>query len=294
MTLCAIAPGKLLLSGAYVVLGDAPAIVCAVNRHARASSGDGPMTAEVREALEQPCAIDVSELESSGQKLGLGSSAAALVAALALRADEQGEDVSTAEVRDRIFERARVVHARVQGGGSGVDVAASTYGGVLRFQRGKSRPVSLPPGVSITAFFSGTSVRTSALRERVAALAERDPERYVARMGVLAAVSVAASDAIEAADGPLFVSAIGAHLGALKSLGEAVDAPIVPAAFAELAGVAPDEGAAFIPSGAGGGDVGVFVGMASPSASFMKHAERHSMTHIPLDIDSRGVRIERR
>ena len=46
-----------------------------------------------------------------------------------------------------------------------------------------------------------------------------------------------------------------------------------------------------MPAGAGGGDVGVFVGTKGPSTSFME-AARTSMKHISLELDSRGVRLE--
>jgi len=287
----ACAPGKLLLSGAYAVLGGAPAIVCAVDRHAYATRGDGPTTREVSE-LGEPVAVDVRELQSpGGDKLGLGSSAAALVAAIALMAAERGDDVEDATVRATIFERARAVHARVQGGGSGVDVAASTYGGVLHFEGGRVRSVALPANVRLEAVFSGASARTSVLRERVDALAAHDAARYVERISALAACAVTAAAAIDRGDGALFVSAVAGHLGALEALGSAADAPIVLPPFAELGRRAVGLGGAFIPSGAGGGDLGVWVGTTEPPASFKKEAERLAMTHVPLHIDSRGVHL---
>ncbi len=287
------APGKLLLSGAYAVLDGTPAIVCAVDRYAHAFEGIaiGEAPAEVR-ALERPCAIDVRELAQGGMKLGLGSSAAALVAAMALRAAERGEDPTSVSVRRTIFVGAREVHARVQGGGSGVDVAASTFGGVLRYvSDALAEPVELPPEIRIVAFFSGTSARTSELRGRVEALRDRDPSTYRARMTLLAEIAGAASRAVQERDATRFVAAIGDSLAALVALGSAADAPIVLPAFAELGATAAVERAAFIPSGAGGGDIGVFVGTATPSASFMRHAERVGMIHVPLGIDSRGVHV---
>ena len=289
----ACAPGKLLLSGAYAVLEGSPAIVCAVARHAYAFDASSGMktTAEVSEALARPCSVDVTELQEQGQKLGLGSSAAALVAALALRASERGQDVGSLPTRRAIFERAREVHASVQNGGSGVDVAASTFGGTLHYVRGVARPVPLPEGLHDTAFFSGASARTSTLRERVSRFAEAKPALYVERMRALAGAAQTAASALEAGDAKLFVSAVAGHLAPLGALGTAADAPIVPPAFAELARAAQGDGAAFIPSGAGGGDVGVFVGMTAPSPSFKKRALALSMKHLPLAVDSVGVRV---
>ena len=81
------APGKVVISGAYAVLEGAPAIVASVDRYALADTAlsSNFVTEEVREALGDGPApwIDASALREGGRKLGLGSSAAILVASLA-------------------------------------------------------------------------------------------------------------------------------------------------------------------------------------------------------------------
>src|SRR5215472_10009477 len=135
----AMAPGKLLLTGAYAVLEGAPAIVTAVDRYAVADANqtDEKPPLEVRAAFgeDHPAPrADVRALrDETGRKLGLGSSAAALVASLGARALARGEDLRSPIVRALIFRAARAAHARAQGGGSGVDVAASVHGGMLRY-----------------------------------------------------------------------------------------------------------------------------------------------------------------
>jgi phosphomevalonate kinase len=110
-------------------------------------------------------------------------------------------------------------------------------------------------------------------------------------MDALAEIARAASRAVEEKDANKLVAAIGESLGALTALASAADAPIVPDAFAALGVAARSEQAAFVPSGAGGGDIGVFVGTAPPSASFTGEAKRLGMTRVPLAIESRGVRL---
>ncbi len=287
------APGKLVITGAYVVLEGAPAIVCAVDRYAYAEDRNGETTREVSAALDPAPAIDSSALEDAGQKLGLGSSAAALVAALGLRRAQAGDDLDQDHVRRQIFERAREVHARVQNGGSGVDVAASTFGGVLHYTLGSVEPVKLPRGVTVTAFFSGTSARTSALRERVDALKARDPNEHGARMSLLREIAIGAHRAARSNDAVTFVAAVASTGEGLTALGIAADAPIVPPAFVDLGARAKSEGAAFIPSGAGGGDVGIFVG-PTPSASFTDAARAAGMTLLTLAVESRGVHVAKK
>jgi phosphomevalonate kinase len=276
-----IAPGKLVLTGAYAVLEGAPAIVAAVDRYAIAEVGAPPQPVDVR-ALH----------DAQGRKLGLGSSAASMVAALGARALAGGEDPRRPTVRTEIFREARAAHAREQGGGSGVDVAAAVYGGTLRYvlagTGAKVQPVELPDGVELRAFWSGTSARTSDLLARTNALRARDP-----KAGVFTALrerAMRAADALEAGEAQAFVDAASDFGRSLAKLGEAADAPIVPPAFADLAADARSERAAFLPSGAGGGDVAVWLGVAPPPASFVRRAETLGLVALDLALDRGGVR----
>jgi phosphomevalonate kinase len=296
-----IAPGKLVLTGAYAVLEGAPAIVAAVDRYAVADT-------------ELPGKIDVGALQDdAGRKLGLGSSAASIVASFGARALAHGDDPRHAAVRSEIFRSARDAHQRQQGGGSGVDVAASVHGGVLRYTvlRGLSRSpesgaiaaqgsgragrfetsihaVDMPPGLVLAAFWSGTSARTSELLARVDALRARGGADAV--FTALRAVAEEAADAI--VDARCFVKRAAGFGRALAALGDAADAPIVPPAFAELAALAEREGAAFFPSGAGGGDVAVWLGLQAPSSAFVARATALELSPLTLAIDHGGVRPE--
>jgi phosphomevalonate kinase len=281
-----IAPGKLVLTGAYAVLEGAPAIVVAIDRYAAVDT-------------LAPTKIDTRSLyDASGQKLGLGSSAASMVASFGARALARGDDPRHAAVRSEIFRAVRDAHRREQGGGSGVDVAASVYGGALRYQirRGtaataseaKIRQVDLPSRLVLSAFWSGTSARTSDLLSRVDALRARGGAGAV--FTALRNVADEAADAIR--DAELFVKCAAAFGRALAALGDAADAPIVPPAFAELAAEAEREGAAFYPSGAGGGDVAVWLGIEPPSPGFLARASSLGLTPLLLAVDHGGVRPE--
>jgi phosphomevalonate kinase len=285
-----MAPGKLVLTGAYAVLDGAPAIVAAIDRYAVAevlpeAPGETPLPqADVR-ALH----------DETGRKLGLGSSAAAVVASLGAQALTRGSDPRSASVRERIFRAARGDHARIHGGGSGIDVAASVYGGVSRYAIDANgdatvRALDLPPQIHLAAYDSGSSARTSDLLARFDRLRHRTgASRVVTTLGDLAAQ---ASSAAEASDGPSFVRLAREFGSALAALGHALDTPIVPPRFAELASLAEREDAAFLPSGAGGGDVAVWLGLGPPSTAFALRAEGLSMRLLALGIDRGGLRPE--
>jgi phosphomevalonate kinase len=275
-----IAPGKLVLTGAYAVLEGAPAIVVAVDRYAVAD-------------VAAPDDIDVRALhDDAGRKLGLGSSAASMVASQGARAVLRGEDPLDPLVRANLFRGVREAHAHAQKGGSGVDVAAAVHGGAIRYATdGKDahvRSVELPPGVVLRAFWSGTSARTSDLRARVDALRASSP-LALASLRMIAAV---AASAVDAGDARGFILAARDYGRGLDVLGHAADAPIVLPAFAQLAALARDEDdAAFLPSGAGGGDVAVWLALTPPSAAFVDAAGSLGMRPLPLAVDRAGVRV---
>jgi phosphomevalonate kinase len=294
-----VAPGKMVLTGAYAVLEGAPAIVVAVDRYAKADPSrvaESP-SAEVLDALgESPApSCDASALYHEGSKLGLGSSAAVLVASLGADAAKRGLDPSDPDVRSRIFRRARESHARVQGGGSGVDVAASTYGGVLRYTLHANRPwileSKLPEGLVIAGFFSGKSAKTSELLALVAELKERDPDGHQRVFANLGYAAELAAKLMENGSIAEFVGAVRVFLDALDELGEMAEAPIVPLSFKRLAIIATEEGGVFLPSGAGGGDVGVFLGAAQPSENFTERAKVLGMQPLAIGIDRHGLRV---
>lgn len=102
----------------------------------------------------------------TGQKLGLGSSAAAAVLATALLRCAAGLETweSPRGLRETT---AMAIHAhrRSQGGrGSGYDVTCSAAGGVIRFTGGETpqgTPVMVPEGIHLATMGGGAPVRSS-------------------------------------------------------------------------------------------------------------------------------------
>jgi phosphomevalonate kinase len=296
------APGKLLLSGAYAVLEGSPALVMAIDRYVVADDARrGSPSPEIAAAMpaEEAPYVDASALFNGDKKLGLGSSAAGVVAALGVVAASRGEDLGNAATRKSLFEKARAAHARAQSGGSGVDIAASVYGGVLRYELGgpsgfRASHVELPKDLLLETYWSGECVRTSDMRARVDALKSRDPATHYARMRDLFAAARGFCDAVEAGDAHAFVRAAAASERALSALGRDSDAPIVPQYARDLARTAEEEGAAFCPSGAGGGDIFVRFAVAPASARFTASARAARLDLLTLGPDAHGVRLEGR
>jgi phosphomevalonate kinase len=307
------APGKIVLSGAYSVLEGAPALVAAVDRYVAADSARPAelLTREVAAAQSDGAAgpapwFDASALrqtapDGSSRKLGLGSSAAILVASLgAMWAGRYGDEAS---LRAAAFPVALSAHRRAQGGGSGIDVAASVHGGVLRciLQPAQDQPAApltaaplelaphpLPPGVHIEVFASPIAADTPDLITRIRAFAARDPSRS---RTLMEAAGDGARRAVQARDAAGLIAAIRSQIEALGELGRCAHAPIVTEADAALGEAAAIEGAAFGPSGAGGGDISIFVGAAPASTALRELAGARGLQPLDLRLGARGLHL---
>ncbi|APR77754.1 Phosphomevalonate kinase [Minicystis rosea] len=295
------APGKLVLSGAYSVLEGAPCLVAAVDRYVVADAARAAdfVTDEVRAAIEagamdravwfDASALREAAADGTSRKLGLGSSAAILAASLA--AAWHGRFADESALRAAIFPVALAAHRKAQGGGSGVDVAASVLGGVLLAQIGAegalaATPHALPAGTVIEVYASPVSASTRDLLGRVRALREADPARHRA---YLDAAGDGARSAVKARTVAELVRAVAAQTDALGALGEAAGAAIVTPEVATLRAAAEAEGGTFAPSGAGGGDIAFFVGSTSPSAAFRERAASVGLAYVELAVGADGA-----
>jgi phosphomevalonate kinase len=286
-----------VLSGAYAVLSGAPALVAAVDRYVLADSARPRsfLTPEVHAALGARPApwFDANELRENGQKLGLGSSAAILVASLAALELEEQPGLDDSALCARVYERALLAHRTAQGGGSGVDVASSAHGGVLAARRVGGElelsKLSLPQGLQFEVWGCGAAASTAAFLARVADLAARDPVLHRARIGAQAEAAQAALDAVQRAHAADFVAAIARQVATLSALGQAAGANIVTSELRSLAQLAAAHGAAFLPAGAGGGDVAYYVGLTPAPAQLGVRARELGLSRVELRLGARGV-----
>jgi phosphomevalonate kinase len=295
------APGKLVLSGAYAVLSGATAVVTAVDRYvvADAARPAERVTPEVRAALGAESApwFDASALREGGEKLGLGSSAAILVASLGARLVLERGLLSDSELGRAVLGPALEAHARAQGGGSGVDVAASALGGTLTFrcrlgedaELPKADPVVLPPALVLEAWWSGVPAVTSELVARVAELRRAAPDRHARLLAAQSAASERGALALRAGDARGLIAAFAEQRQALRQLGEGASVEIVSAGCEALGALAERSGGTAWPAGAGGGDVILYAGLAASPTSFRELAAQHGHRRLLLSPGARGV-----
>lgn len=289
------APGKVVLSGAYAVLEGSPCIVTAVDRYvtADATRPTEHIAAEVREAMPPPFPyIDASELRADGRKLGLGSSAAIVVASLATLPEHP---CSTPDELHALYERALFAHRRAQGGGSGVDVASATFGGTICFHYdeqgpGTVTPVSLPD-VALELWSCPQAAVTSGFLKAVRGLKRRAPhdcERIFRALDATAKRALQACDPT-AAPTSQWLTAMDEQASLLATLGELARIPIFTDEVTQLRELARQEDAVVMPSGAGGGDLALFFGRQPPTELLLQAAAQRGVTRLPVQIGARGV-----
>ncbi|MBI5513204.1 MAG: hypothetical protein HY909_05510 [Deltaproteobacteria bacterium] len=304
------APGKLVLAGEYAVLEGAPALVLAVDRYVTAralapgvAAPEPPrevasaLALAVREGLLRAApalSFDTSALYGEGgRKLGLGSSAAACVAGLLCALLAEGVPVDW----DELARIARQGHREAQGGGSGVDVLASAYGGLLRIQLHSSPARDprvakkvLPAALPWAVLWTGESARTSELLAKVHGLRARDPGDYTACMNAIEEATEALGEALAAKDFARATEAVRAHAAHLDRLGRGSEANIVTEGVRRLGVEIEPFGAAVKPSGAGGGDVAWLVAQdARALGRALRAAEDRGFSRVPLGVSEEGA-----
>ncbi|MCB9549790.1 MAG: hypothetical protein H6706_28620 [Myxococcales bacterium] len=283
------APGKVLLFGEYAVLDGGQALVAAVARRAHCTvepadgvevvgTGigamrwplDGPDVLPFARALfglaEPPPGRYTLESDAFSErggrmKLGLGSSAATTVALAA--AIRQSTDPAT------LFGLAQAAHRAAQGTGSGADVAAVAFGGVLAYRWHADGPLIAGDGAAtvrpitggrdrLAMAWSGRPASTTALVARVRAFADADPLRYRYWMDQLA--EAAEEACLVWASGGDLTDPAGTSLDLLAALGEAAGVDLVLPTHWRLDALAEPHGCRVKPTGAGGGDLAWIAG----------------------------------
>ena len=226
--------------------------------------------------------LDTSEFRdaASGQKVGLGSSAALTAAIATALGALGGTDAAQA---------AHAAHRRFQGGsGSGVDIACSIAGGIVEYRMANRRatPVEWPEGLYYSVFWSGVAVETKARLERFReqpASSSRDE---------LCEASKAMAAVLASGKAPEVLAGLGEYTRILQRFDEVHELGIFASGHATLTERAAGEGLVYKPCGAGGGDIGIALATSRASlASFGKTAARSGFTRLESGIDPRGAML---
>jgi len=227
-----------------------------------------------RELLDSGFDIEISSEFSSD--VGLGSSAA-IVAATSAAVFA----LCRQPVREQtIFEQGLEIIRSIQGTGSGADLAASVFGGVLAY---RARPLSiekLPHSHPITVVYSGSKTPTTVVIQLVEKSRQQHSDIFAGIYEAMDKSSQEAATAISNQDWQTFGQILNINQGLMDAIGVS-NQKLTEICYAlrQQPGIL---GAKI--SGSGLGDCVVGLGQI--------HSSEFSFPVLPLEISSKGITVE--
>ncbi|VGO15295.1 Phosphomevalonate kinase [Pontiella desulfatans] len=277
------APGSLMLLGEHAVLHGYHALVGAINRRITVQltqtetdfvrifsilgeyqaplndlvdhSSFGFVIQAIRQQAEHiPTGFDLKIDSDFSSTIGFGSSAAVTVAThAALMAWIMGEEPH----RETLFNQSLKTVHEVQKSGSGSDVAASVFGGMVGYTTAPEfHPLEL--SVPLTAVYCGYKTPTPEVILKVEQMRNEDPAKYERIYATIDASVMEAIDGLRNHDFPAFGEVLNRNQELMDEIG--VNTPELQEIVSALQ-AAPDVFGAKI-SGSGLGDCAIGVGYA--------------------------------
>ena len=321
MNMKAVAPGKAVLTGEYSVLAGGPAVVLATNSFVSislestgseswafetlgfesapelvsperlpASSGSSLISAILKKfgfvtlrdlsdegLLPSKIITDSSSFFLSGKKLGLGSSAAVCTASYRLLCQVLNREPNIKEAID--------IHRTWQGGaGSGLDVAASWHGQIISFQNAESQQFYLPPEIWIEFVWTGKSSTTFDHIRKFQSLTGKQNKKALESL----------KESSQTTKENFHLQNLLHYQKTLKEFDDACGLNIFSPEHNKLGTIAHQNGLAYKPCGAGGGDIGVAFGDDTNKEnrqSFVDSATSAGFVCLNLETAEHGVRV---
>ena len=287
------APGKLFVLGEHAVVYDRKALVTAVNQRLACQfmprkdnkviidSALGNYQASLPSLLpDKRFRFILAAIERFGSRLGhgvnleissdfddkvgLGSSAAITAVMIAGMGALLGEHFTPSE----LFSHGYEVIQKVQGKGSGADLAASIYGGTLVYQKNPVSIRQLSHKLPLTVVYSGYKTPTSRVIENVAQRRSQFPAFYDSIFDLIQLGVEKAAVAIKAGDMQTTGDLFNINQGLLDALG--VNDENLSGIVYQLRGDKGIYGAKI--SGSGLGDCIIGLGIASSSCPIRRLA----------------------
>ncbi|MEO0393888.1 MAG: galactokinase family protein [Pseudomonadota bacterium] len=256
----ASAPGSIMITGEHAVVYGHPAMVCAIDQRITITAERlTTRQLDIHSEIAAPYCVDFDALEVAGPyrfilaalaryrdridhgvrltvasaidpTLGLGSSAAVTMASLGIFSHCAGQALDD-KTRARLHGDALAIIRAIQGRGSGADLAASLYGGMISYQLPASMLTGVPQdghGAAITALpappplslgYAGYKTPTGEVLAHIAKRMQGHEAQYDAlykRMGHSAGEALTAA---KAADHPVLARHLNDYQGLMVELG---------------------------------------------------------------------------
>ncbi len=219
-------------------------------------------------------------------KVGFGSSAAIVAATIASVLKFHNQDIESKKSKETIYKLGCIAHYLAQGKlGSSFDVAASTYGGVLKYQKPDmdfilkkieentkikdliemhwpyfiADGITLPDNFLLSIGFVGYSASTKELITKIKEFKKENEKEYTQIINKIKGVTLNLELALKNRDEEKIIGLLKENRILLKELNDKSKNNLETAELSILADIAEKNGAAGKFSGAGGGDCGIAI-----------------------------------
>lgn len=306
------APGSLMLLGEHAVLHDRRALVCAINQQIRISisprkdngiqieSEIGDYCGQLDDLNPDPkfdfmldaitgyrsrlkTGLDLRVESDFSSQIGFGSSAAITAATHAglMRATGEWSGKSGRKFKLDLFQRAlETIHA-IQGSGSGSDLAASVFGGLLAYRAKPFQIDQFRISHPLTAVYCGYKRKTAEVIRLLEDEYRKDLEKYSALFDKMDRSVREATQKLSASDWEGLGALLNKNQILMEEMG--LSTPELDEIIAALQGDSHILGAKI--SGSGLGDCAVGLGAAKLGNDF-------SYSVYPLEISRSGIRLD--
>lgn len=301
----ASAPGSLMLLGEYAVLYNKPALVCAVNKRMTVTltprldekiqieSALGRFSTKISHIkIEEPFQFVLSVLKTYQHKLksgcdiqiesefshqvGLGSSAAVTAATFA--ALTQWLQINMTQ--KNLLRQSRKVVLNVQGAGSGADVCASVYGGIVCYTSSPLKIEKFSDICPLTLLYSGFKTPTVQAIQQVKLYFKKFPVLFKRICESIEQCVLAGRQAVQKKDWETLGKLMNMQQGLMETLG--VNLPVLQDMVNVLRSQSGMLGAKI--SGSGLGDCVMGLGTSVPVQKYLS---------IPASMTLQGVKREK-
>jgi phosphomevalonate kinase len=252
-------------------------------------------------------------------KVGFGSSAAIVAATVASVLAFHGEDISSLTTKEKIFKLGCITHFSAQGKiGSSFDIAASTYGGALVYQKpdmkwlmnelgaGKdvktvlesqwplfrAETITLPEDFMLSVGFVGYSASTKELVLKINEAKATNRGEYDTLIASIKSTTEKLIESLKTSNKEEIISLLKENRVLLKQFSDWSNNTLETPELTKLSNLADQAGGVGKFSGAGGGDCGIAISFDSETKQKIENSwKENNISLINVNISMEGVLI---
>ena len=239
--------------------------------------------------------------EADNQKFGLGSSAALTVALLAALIKFGNQKFEIGKGIDLLLKTALQTHKQAQGNlGSGIDIAASTLGGILQYRIIDKEfsqipfydKLTIPSDLHILIVWTGTSASTKNFIQKIEEYRRKQSNNFDNIIKEMKKISAQGIEAVKQKDTSKYLEVVEKYYNEMKNLGLLSNTSIISMDHQEIFKIVMNAGGVYKPSGAGGGDLGIaFCDSLKIKETISNNLEKTNYKIINLELAQKGIQI---